>query len=305
MPIGRPVAGAETYVLDRELRPVPVGVPGELYLGGVVLARGYLGQPALTADRFVPHPYATVPGARLYRTGDLVRWRADGTLDFLGRNDHQVKVRGVRVEPGEIENVLRAHPGVREAVVIAKDADGPAGAELVAYLVRQGPGDDAPAAPFGRDDASVTADEAFIPALRAELRDRLPGYMVPAHLVTLPALPLNASGKVDRAALPAPAADSGAGAAHDRVGPRDDVERTLADIWTQVLGRPQTDVDEDFFAVGGDSLKSIQLVHRARGAGMSLRVGDVFHHPTIGELADYIRQSAKPSPGSPESPEAR
>ncbi|MEV0266200.1 amino acid adenylation domain-containing protein [Streptomyces sp. NPDC050617] len=315
VPIGRPVAGAETYVLDRELRPVPVGVPGELYLGGEVLARGYLGQPALTADRFVPHPYAATPGARLYRTGDLVRWRADGSLDFLGRNDHQVKVRGVRVEPGEIENVLRAHPGVREAVVIATAApEGAAGAELVGYLVRRGAasadgsGDGSGVSDgfgggdgFGMGDGSGAGDgsgsgdgfgsgddEAFVAALRADLRDRLPGYMVPAHLVVLPALPLNASGKVDRAALPAPAATP----AHDRVGPRDAVERTLADIWTQVLGRPQDDVDEDFFAVGGDSLKSIQMVHRAREAGIVLRVGDVFHHPTISELADHIRQSA-------------
>ncbi|MFH8984013.1 non-ribosomal peptide synthetase [Streptomyces varsoviensis] len=297
VPIGRPVAGAETYVLDGELRPVPVGVPGELYLGGVVLARGYLGRPDLTADRFVPHPYADAPGARLYRTGDLVCWRADGSLDFLGRNDHQVKVRGVRVEPGEIENVLRDHPGVREAVVIAAAPEGgSAGMELVAYVVRQrrgpetglGVGGDASVA---GDSPGAEDDEAFVSALRSELRDRLPGYMVPAHLVTLPALPLNASGKVDRAALPAPATSPAADHAPGQAGPCDDIERTLAALWSQVLGRQQTDIDEDFFAVGGDSLKSIQLVHRAREAGFSLRVGDVFHHPTVSELADHVRKS--------------
>ncbi|MFE7117993.1 amino acid adenylation domain-containing protein [Streptomyces sp. NPDC057654] len=279
VPIGRPVAGAETYVLDRELRPVPVGVPGELYLGGAVLARGYLGQPALTADRFVPHPYAPTPGARLYRTGDLVRWRADGSLDFLGRNDHQVKVRGVRVEPGEIENMLRAHAGVREAVVIAAVPDGAAGAELVGYLVRQGP-----VSAGGAED-----DDAFAAAVGAYVRDGGPGYLFPANVVVGPGWPLTGRGMLDRAALPAPAAAP----AHDRVAPRDGIERTLAGIWTQVLGRPQDDVDEDFFAVGGDSLKSIQMVHRAREAGIVLRVGDVFHHPTISELADHVRQSTQ------------
>ncbi|MEV0275647.1 amino acid adenylation domain-containing protein [Streptomyces sp. NPDC050610] len=308
VPIGRPVAGAETYVLDGELRPAPVGVPGELYLGGAVLARGYLGRPAQTADRFVPHPYAPTPGARLYRTGDLVRWRADGSLDFLGRNDHQVKVRGVRVEPGEIENALRAHPGVREAVVIATVPDGAGGTELIGYCVRQGAERAGGAALAHGASVASSADDAFVTALRAELRDRLPGYMVPAHLVILPALPLNASGKVDRAALPAPAAGAAAPdavPAHDRVGPRNDTERTLADIWAQVLGRPQTDVDEDFFAVGGDSLKSIQLVHRAREAGIVLRVGDVFHHPTISELADHVRQSTASRPAPTETREAR
>ncbi|MEU5420564.1 amino acid adenylation domain-containing protein [Streptomyces sp. NPDC020667] len=275
VPIGRPVPGAEVYVLDGELRPSPVGVPGELYLGGPVLARGYLGQPALTADRFVPHPYGRVPGARLYRTGDLVRRRPDGSLDFLGRDDHQVKIRGMRIEPGEIENVLRAHPGMREAVVVA------AGAELAAYVVGHEAGD----------------PDALVTVLRGHLRDRLPGFMVPAHLVVLPRLPLNASGKVDRAALPAPAPAAAPGGAE----PADEVERTLARIWSQVLGRPRTGVTEDFFTIGGDSLKSIQVVHRAREAGLSLRVGDLFHHPTVGELAAHVKLTAVP----PEDRETR
>ncbi|MEU3712015.1 non-ribosomal peptide synthetase [Streptomyces catenulae] len=282
--IGRPIAGAEVYVLDAELRPVPAGVPGELYLGGVALARGYLGQPALTADRFVPHPFSRTPGARLYRTGDLVRWRSDAALDFLGRNDHQVKIRGIRVEPGEIENVLRAHPDVRDAVVVATRPDGATGIQLTAYLV-----------PYATDGSRAAPDaDALVAAVDDRLRASLPGFMVPSRTVVLPRLPLNASGKVDRAALPAPAAPAPAPATA-RVAPADHVESTLARIWSQVLDRPGTDVTEDFFALGGDSLKSIQLVHRAREAGLSLRVGDIFHHPTVRDLAAHVRRTAAPA----------
>ncbi|MCB5906964.1 non-ribosomal peptide synthetase [Streptomyces pinistramenti] len=287
--IGRPVAGAEVYVLDGELRPVPVGVPGELYLGGTGLARGYLGQPALTADRFVPHPYSRVPGARLYRTGDLVRWRSDAGLDFLGRNDHQVKIRGVRIEPGEIENVIRTHPGVHEATVIAARPDGAASPELHAYLVRN-----ETAATAGHAD-----DDAFAGALRGHLRDRLPGFMVPARFLVLPRLPLNASGKVDRAALPAPGPSAAPAPGHEPAEPADEVEATLVRIWSQVLGRPHTEVTEDFFAIGGDSLKSIQLVHRAREAGLSLRVGDIFHHPTVQDLAAHLKRAAQTTAPAP------
>ncbi|MER6046371.1 amino acid adenylation domain-containing protein [Streptomyces sp. NPDC001793] len=286
--IGRPIAGAEVYVLDAELRPVPVGVPGELYLGGTTLARGYLGQPALTADRFVPHPYSRVPGARLYRTGDLVRWRTDAGLDFLGRNDHQVKIRGIRVEPGEIENALRAHPDVRDAVVVATRPDGGTGVRLTAYLV-----------PYetGGSEAASDAD-ALVASVGEQLRARLPEFMVPSRTVVLPRLPLNASGKVDRAALPAPA-DPAPAPATDLVAPTDHVEGTLARIWSQVLDRSGIDVTEDFFAIGGDSLKSIQLVHRAREAGLALRVGDIFHHPTVRDLAAHVRRTAAPSPAEP------
>ncbi|MFG2226237.1 amino acid adenylation domain-containing protein [Streptomyces sp. NPDC048644] len=283
--IGRPIAGAEVYVLDGELRPVPVGVPGELYLGGTGLARGYLGQPALTADRFVPHPYSRVPGARLYRTGDLVRWRPDAGLDFLGRNDHQVKIRGVRIEPGEIENVIRTHPDVREATVIAARPDGAASPELHAYLVRN----------EAAQAADHPDDDAFAAALRGHLRDRLPGFMVPARFLVLPRLPLNASGKVDRAALPDAGPAAPPATAEEPAEPADDVEATLVRIWSQVLGRPHTGVTEDFFAIGGDSLKSIQLVHRAREAGLSLRVGDIFHHPTVQDLAAHLKRAAAPA----------
>ena len=273
VPIGRPIAGVEVYVLDELLRPVPVGAPGELYLGGVALARGYLGRPDLTADRFVPHPYGRTPGARLYRTGDLVCWRADSTIDFLGRNDHQLKVRGFRVEPGEIENVLRAHPGVQDAIVTTTPA-ADAGAEpvLTAYLVATG----------------EPEQDTFTAALRERLEEQLPAHLVPGRLVLLPGFPLGPSGKVDRAALPVHHR-SGSGQSQ---GPQDELERTLSDIWCEVLGRPQTGVDEDFFEIGGDSLKSIQVAHRARQAGLTIRVIELFNHPTIKELADQLRQRA-------------
>jgi len=278
VPIGRPIGGVEVYVLDELLRPVPVGVPGELYLGGVALARGYLGRPELTADRFVPHPYSRTPGARLYRTGDLVCWRADSTIDVLGRNDDQLKVDGFRIEPGEIEHVLRAHPGVRDAVVGVEPGTA-TGAEpaLTAYLVATGPeGEPGP----GQD--------ALTAALRERLRDQLPRYMVPGRLVVLPRFPLTPGGKVDRAAL----APRERGRPEQSQRPQDELERTLSDIWCQVLGRPRTGVDEDFFEIGGDSLKSIQVVHRAREAGLAIRVIHLFNHPTVKELAAHLRQQA-------------
>ncbi|MDH6144550.1 amino acid adenylation domain-containing protein [Kitasatospora sp. GP30] len=271
VPIGRPIPGVEVYVLDAELRPVPVGVAGELYLGGVALARGYLNRPDLTADRFVPHPFATnSPGARLYRTGDLVRWRANGTIDYLGRNDHQLKVRGFRIEPGEIENALRTQPEVRDALVTTTPA-ATTGAEpaLTAYLL------------LGQAGADITT-------LRERLREQLPRHMVPAHLIVLPGFPVTSSGKVDRAALPLP--DHSDPDQLQLVEPRDELERTLAGIWAEVLGRPQLGVNEDFFEIGGDSLKSIQVVHRAREAGLTVSVSVLFHHPTIGELAERLRQ---------------
>ncbi|MEY9943595.1 amino acid adenylation domain-containing protein [Kitasatospora sp. GAS1066B] len=315
VPIGRPIAGVDVYVLDDQLRPVPVGVPGELYLGGVALARGYLGRPELTADRFVPHPHSRTPGARLYRTGDLVRWRADTTIEYLGRNDHQLKVRGFRIEPGEIENVLRAQPEVQEALVTTTPAGTP-GAEpvLTAYLVLTPPGAAAVgAATVGTATVeTATVETAAVgtaavgtaavgtaaveqreltTVLRERLRDQLPRHLVPGHLVLLPRFPLNSSGKVDRAALPLPQQENGHD--HERlVEPRDALERTLAGIWSQVLGRPLIGVDEDFFEIGGDSLKSIQVVHRAREAGLTLGVSAIFQHPTIEELAQRLRQES-------------
>ncbi|MEU6172117.1 amino acid adenylation domain-containing protein [Streptantibioticus parmotrematis] len=280
VPIGRPLPGVEVYVLDTDLRPVPIGVPGELYLGGPQLARGYLTRPDLTADRFIPHPHTTTPGQRLYRTGDLARWNTNTTLDYLGRNDHQLKIRGFRIEPGEIENTLRDHPTIHDAITTTTTTTDQSEPTLTAYVTLA--------------EGAADPDEV-VEAIRDHLRDQLPRYMVPTHVIVLPAFPLGASGKVDRAALPAPEAHSAA----DRGGaPRDEVERELAAIWAQVLGRPEPGVEEDFFEAGGDSLRSIQVVHRAREAGWTLTVSDVFHHPTIAELAALLRPQARTAAAS-------
>ncbi|MDF3932682.1 non-ribosomal peptide synthase/polyketide synthase [Pseudomonas citronellolis] len=237
-PIGEVVGSRSLYVLDDQLQPLPRGVAGELYIGGQGLARGYHQRPALTAERFVADPFARA-GGRLYRTGDLVRWREDGALDYLGRADQQVKIRGFRIEPGEIEARLRALPGVREAAVIARD-DG-RGRRLLGYVSAQ-PG--------------VELDGE---ALKAALREQLPDYMVPARLIALAAMPLNANGKIDRRALPEPAAEEGAGAA-----PREGLESQLAAIWSSVLGVAAIGREDDFFELGGHSLLATQVVSRIR-----------------------------------------
>ncbi|MGV4926433.1 amino acid adenylation domain-containing protein [Streptomyces sp. BHT-5-2] len=270
--IGRPIAGAEVYVLDAELRPVPVGVPGELYLGGATLARGYLGQPALTADRFVPHPYSRVPGARLYRTGDLVRWRTDAGLDFLGRNDHQVKIRGIRVEPGEIENVLRAHPDVRDAVVTVVSPDGTAEPELAAYLVPV--------------DASGTPDLA---ALHDHTTRHLPRHMHPRRYLLLPSVPLTANGKVDRTALAGAARELAppSAAAHRRA--RTPLERLISDVWARALGHESFGTDDNFFDAGGHSLLLASVRDRlAAELGTPVRIADLYAYPTIATLARQL-----------------
>ncbi|MFC0531313.1 amino acid adenylation domain-containing protein [Phytohabitans kaempferiae] len=261
VPIGRPVWNTRAHVLDRHLRPVPDGVPGELYLAGAQIAHGYANRPALTAERFVADPYGP-PGSRLYRTGDLAAWRADGALHFLGRTDHQVKVRGLRVEPGEVEAALTALPGVAAAVVTA------AGDGLAAYVV--------PA-------AGAVADPA---RLRAGLAATLPEYLVPASYTVLAALPLTASGKVDRAALPAPAlAPTGTEA------PRGATEELLAGLFAELLRLPRVGVEDDFFTLGGHSLLAVRLVSRIR-AHLDARLGvaDVFDAPTVRALAGRIRQ---------------
>ncbi|MEV0275649.1 amino acid adenylation domain-containing protein [Streptomyces sp. NPDC050610] len=277
--IGRPITGTEAYVLDAELRPAPVGVPGELYLGGAGLARGYLDRPALTADRFVPHPYASTPGARLYRTGDLVRWRADGSLDFLGRNDHQVKIRGVRVELGEIENVLRAHPGVREAAVIATAPDSPAGTGLVAYLV---PADGSP--------APELAD------LHDHMARRLPRHMHPRGYLTLPSLPLTPNGKIDRTALPQDALELVAPPAARR-RPEAPLERRIGAVWAEALGHESFGTDDNFFDVGGHSLLLASVRDRlAEELGSPVRIADLYASPTIAALARQLTGAGTPAP---------
>jgi amino acid adenylation domain-containing protein len=275
--IGRPIAATKAHVLSRMLTPVPIGVVGELWLGGAGLARGYLGRPDLTAERFLPDPFGAESGARLYRTGDLVRWLADGTLEFLGRLDHQVKVRGFRIELGEIEAALASLAGVREAVVTARE-EASGDRRLVAYVVGE-----------------VAAD-----ALRESLRERLPDYMVPATFVTLAALPLTPNGKVDRKALPAP---EWQGDARSYVAPRTPVEEVLAGIWTGLLGLERVGAADHFFDLGGHSLLATRLVSRLRTAfNVELPVRDLFEAPTLAALAARVAASMRTGARPPAPP---
>jgi amino acid adenylation domain-containing protein len=269
VPIGRPVGDRRCYVLDASLQPVPVGIPGELYVGGPAVARGYLGRPALTAERFVPDPFSGEIGVRLYRTGDRVRWLASGELEFLGRIDQQVKIRGFRIEPGEVEAALLALPDVAEAVVEVREDTGEK--RLVGYVV-----------PADADAPEVRMKEA----LREALLARLPEYMVPAAFVMLDALPLTSHGKVDRRALPAP---EWGGAGEGRLAPRTPVEELLAGIWAEVLGREAVGVEEDFFALGGHSLLAMRVLLRVeRSFGVDLPVRAIFEAPTVAALARRI-----------------
>ena len=275
VPIGRPIVNARAYVLDGRLGPVPIGVAGELYIGGAGVARGYLDRPALTAEKFLPDPFSTDPGARIYRSGDLARWRGDGRLEFLGRADHQLKVRGHRVEPGEVEAALRLHPSVADAAVLAREV-APGEARLVGYVVPRG------------DDRPTPAD------LRRWLRARLPESHVPTSFVAIDALPLTPNGKLDRDALPAPEV-APAPATVDE--PRDPAEATLAGLLAGVLGRERVGIHEDLFDLGIDSILAIQLVSRARQAGLALDPGQVFEYPTVAGLAAVALV-----PGRPEGP---
>ena len=269
VPIGRPIANTQVYILDHHLQPVPVGGPGELYIGGDGLARGYLNRPELTAERFIPNPFSPESGTRLYKTGDLARYLPDGVIEFLGRRDHQVKIRGFRIELGEIEAVLTQHPMVQEAIVLARE-DRPTEKRLVAYVVPK-PAQSSPPS-----------------ALRAFLQTRLPEYMVPAAYMRLEKFPLTPHGKVDRQSLPVP--DD---ASYVREGvsatPQTVVEELLAGIWAEVLGLTQVGRQENFFALGGHSLLITRVISRLRQVfQVELPVQSLFEAPTVAALAQRI-----------------
>ena len=267
MPIGRPIPNVTAYVLDQFLRPLPIGVPGELYLGGAGVARGYLNRPELTSEKFIPNPFADDPGNRLYKTGDLVRYRAGGNLEFLGRIDSQVKIRGFRVELGEIEQALRSHPRVAECVVVLREEDHDT--RLIAYLITP-------------DQQPANSE------LRDFLKAQLPAYMLPAQFETIETLPLTPSGKIDRRALPAPTSprvESG----ESFVAPQTPMEELLARIWMEVLKLKSVSVHNNFFELGGHSLLAARVVARVRAAlDIELGMVDVFQAPTIAGLASLL-----------------
>ncbi|HEY2736778.1 MAG TPA: AMP-binding protein, partial [Thermoanaerobaculia bacterium] len=282
--IGRPLADWTIYLLDRDLSPVPVGVAGEMFVGGAGVSRGYPGRPDLTAARFVPDPFGGSPGARLYQSGDLARHLPNGDLEYLGRIDHQVKVRGFRIELGEIELALTAREEIAEAAVVLR-ADLPGGRGLVAYVVAH--------------VASNGGAELSLEALRQALADQLPGYMVPSGFVQLPALPLTANGKVDRRWLaehgPMSSVSTGTGM---QVAPRTVVEEILEGIFSSLLGLEKVGVEADFFALGGHSLLATQLASRARAAfGIEIPLRTIFEQPTIAGLAREIERASRSGMG--------
>ncbi|MCP5425323.1 MAG: amino acid adenylation domain-containing protein [Gammaproteobacteria bacterium] len=280
VPIGRPIANTSCYVLDADRQPAPVGVTGELYLGGAGLARGYLRRPALTAERFVPDPFASEPGARLYRTGDQVRYRPDGSIEFLGRTDFQVKIRGFRVEPGEVESALLAHPQVAQALVLARP-DAVGAQQLIAYVVPQG-------------DRSIDSAE-----WRHYLATLLPKYMMPAAFVSLPEFPLNANAKIDRNALPGPDEAEVASTEHP---PRTPTEEVLVAVWSDVLAVKSLGIHDDFFDRGGHSLLATQIVSRLRDIfGIECPLRAFFSRSSVAELARYI-DDHRQLPAAPSNP---
>ncbi|HET8890585.1 MAG TPA: amino acid adenylation domain-containing protein [Candidatus Angelobacter sp.] len=288
IPIGRPIANTRVYILDKNMHPVPVGVVGELYIGGVQIARGYLNRQDLTAERFVKDPVASQPGARIYRTGDLARWLEDGNIEYLGRNDYQVKIRGFRIELGEIEARLSEHPQVREVVVVARE-DGGGGKRLVAYVVvAESKVEEERVRHSLQEHREMEAGELSA-MLHTYLAGQLPEYMVPATYVRLERMPLTPNGKLDRRALPEPERDAYARRGYEE--PQGETESKLAKIWENLLGTPQVGRHDNFFELGGHSLLVMQLmveVQRSFGINISLR--DVFISPTLAELAAALKR---------------
>jgi amino acid adenylation domain-containing protein len=275
VPIGQPFAGSNVRVVDQRLNPVPVGVVGELVIGGRGVARGYFGGPGRTAERFSPDPFSSRPGARLYRTGDLARWRSDGQLEFLGRGDSQVKIRGVRIELGEVEAALLRQPNVREALALAVESP-QGGKRLVAYVVVA-------------TDATLSAAE-----LRASLRETLPEAMIPARFLMLAALPLSANGKIDRQALPSPD-EAETAESSSFTAPRNAAEEQLASIVRDVLGRESVSVLDNLFELGMDSISGLRIISRGRQAGVALNPVQLFRHPTVADLAALNETKIEPA----------
>ena len=274
VPLGRPISNTRIYILDGHGEPVPIGVAGEIYIGGAGVARGYLNRPELTAERFLADPFAGEADARMYKTGDLGRYLPDGTIEFLGRNDFQVKIRGFRIEPGEIEARLTQHPAVREAVVLARE-DGPGDKRLVAYYT-----------------VVPDAEAADAEALRRHLSAILPEYMVPAAYVRLDALPLTANGKLDRKALPAP--DGAAYAVRGYEAPVGEIEMHLARIWAEVLGLERVGRHDNFFELGGHSLLAVRVISRLRQAlGVEVALAELFARPVLADFAEAVREGAR------------
>ena len=276
--LGQPIANTQIYVLDTHGEPVPVGVTGEIHIGGAGVARGYLNRPDLTAERFLPDPFSDRPGARLYRTGDLGRWRPDGTLDYLGRNDFQVKLRGFRIELGEIETALVACPGIRDAVVLARE-DLPGDTRLVAY--------------------AVADDDLDLAALRQALARTLPDYMIPSAFVRLDAFPLTGNGKLDRHALPAP--DQQAVIARAFVAPEGPDEVLLAQLWQELLGLDRVGRHDHFFELGGHSLLFVELLEKLRSVGKQLDTRAAFAQPTVAGFARVLTDASNDAYAVPEN----
>ncbi|MFB2973200.1 amino acid adenylation domain-containing protein [Aerosakkonema sp. BLCC-F183] len=285
--IGSAIANTQIYILDKYLNPVPIGIPGELYIAGDGLARGYINRPELTAEKFIPNPFSSKPGARLYKTGDLARYLPDGNIEFIGRIDYQVKIRGFRIELGEIEAVLSQHPEVQTAVVLAPE-DETGNKRLIAYVVPHLtpslPLSDVGEGDGGRGSSFTQVNNAKSSDLHSYLEERLPNYMVPSSFVTLESLPLTPNGKVDRKALPK-IDQMRSQLENAYVAPRNSIEQILAEIWAEVLGLEQVGIHDNFFQLGGDSILTIQVISKADRAGLSLTPKQLFTHQTIAKLA--------------------
>jgi acyl carrier protein len=277
VPIGRPIAGTQAYILDGQMSPVPIGVAGDLYLAGVSLARGYLNRPDLTAERFVPHCFATEPGTRLYRTGDRARYLPGGNIDFLGRDDQQIKVRGFRIEPGEIECKLRHHPMVQDVLVhVSEDTAGDK--QIIAYIISH-PG----------ETLTRTALHTFV-------KNSLPEYMIPAAFVFLATFPYTRNNKIDYRKLPMPMPEKSDEETENGVGPKNPIEELLVDIWADVLAQEDIGVYDNFFALGGHSLKGVRVISRVRNAfQLELPLRILFDEPTVKGLARYIESQQQKS----------